>query len=143
MNESLFRNLLRFPPTIAVTLGVLTVVVKKAPESNPSVARSGWLVRMPLEIFDCAGSRNLVGWSGLVATAVSKWRRARFQTWWLLIVAGAREASRFGLKSTFGDRRKGSERLHIETCKFRGRRSTLDTVASFDALQFRDRCNES
>ena len=51
----------------------------------------------------------------LVATAFSLWCCAHFRTWWSLFVAGARETSCFGgPKSTFRDRRKGSERFYFE-----------------------------
>ena len=50
----------------------------------------------------------------LVATALSLWCRAHFRTWRSLFVAGAWETSCFGgPKSTFRDRRKGSERLYF------------------------------
>ena len=50
----------------------------------------------------------------LVATALSLWCCAHFRTWWPLFLAGARETSCFGPKSTFSDRRKGSERLYFD-----------------------------
>ena len=49
----------------------------------------------------------------LVATALSLWFRAHFRTWWSLFLAGARETSRLGPKSTFRDKCKGSEEMQI------------------------------
>ena len=72
---------------------------------------------MPLEIlevhFELAESGGLA--RALVATALSLWRRARFRTWLSLFVAGARETSCLGgPKTTFRDRRKGSERFYFQ-----------------------------
>ena len=65
---------------------------------------------------------------------------AHFRTWWSLFVAGTRETSRFGgPKSTFRDRRTGSERFASKR-RFRVRCSTLNMVV---AHRFRDRCSES
>ena len=51
-------------------------------------------------------------------------------------MAGARETSCFGgLKSTFRDRRKGSERFYFKMQIFRGARSTLDMVSALISRQ--------
>ena len=51
----------------------------------------------------------------LVATALLLRRRMHFRTRWSLFVAGIRETACFGgPKSTFRDRRKGSERCYFD-----------------------------
>ena len=106
------------PINNAVTLGVLTVVVKG--RSLVEVLRRGvWLVRCYAQYIHA--SRNpqrafrlrRLAKSGAGAGAC----RTHFRTWWSLFVASARETSRScfgGPKSAFRDRRKGSERCYFE-----------------------------
>ena len=55
-------------------------------------------------------------------------------------MTGARETSCFGApKSTFRDRRKGSELFYLEM-QFSW---PLDMVVIFEELRYRDRCSES
>ena len=79
----------------------------------------------------------------LVATPLSLWCRAHFRTSWPLFVTGAGESSWFGgPKSTFRDRRKGSERFDFEM-QISWQAQFGHDMVIFDALEFRDRCCES
>ena len=71
--------------------------------------------RNPRRAFQLRRLAKSAAAAGVVATALSLWRRTHFRTWRPIFAAGARETSCFGgPKSTIRDTRGGSERFCFE-----------------------------